>query len=84
MLLRVSILCMNPKKIDCWVVRGGAQVYVIGDVGIEEELDLLGIQHLGGPSDGDKAVDLQPGYALPHDKDVSPRTCTPSRRLPSI
>ena len=45
-------------------------MYVVGDVGIEEELDLLGIQHLGGPSDGDKTVDLKPGYALPHDKDV--------------
>ncbi len=49
-----------------------AQVYIIGDVGIEEELDLLGIQHMGGPADNDKKVELKPGYAMPFDKDVSP------------
>ena len=43
---------------------------MVGDVGIEEELDLLGIQHCGGPSDADKVIELKPGYALPHDKDV--------------
>ena len=48
------------------------QVYIIGDVGIEEELDLLGISHLGGPEENDKKVELKPGYALPHDSDVSP------------
>lgn len=25
------------------------QVYVVGDVGIEEELDLIGVPHFGGP-----------------------------------
>ena len=49
-----------------------AQVYVIGDVGILEELDLLGFQYIGGPEDGGKDIDLGPGYALPHDADVSP------------
>ena len=49
-----------------------AQVYVIGDVGILEELDLLGFQYIGGPEDGGKDIDLGPGYALPHDTDVSP------------
>ena len=51
---------------------------MVGDVGIEEELDLLGIQHCGGPADADKVIELKPGYALPHDKDVrrSPKTCS--------
>ena len=48
-----------------------AQVYVVGDVGIQEELDLKGINHIGGPADKDQVVDLKPGYALPHDHDVS-------------
>ena len=51
------------------------QVYVVGDVGIEEELDLKGIKHIGGPADKDQVIDLKPGFALPHDHDVS---CWPS------
>lgn len=47
------------------------QVYVIGDVGIEEELKLKGINYIGGPSDADQKVELSAGYALPHDPDVS-------------
>ena len=47
------------------------QVYVIGDVGIEEELKLKGINYMGGPSDADQKVELSAGYALPHDPDVS-------------
>ena len=47
------------------------QVYVVGDVGIQEELDLKGYQHTGGPADKDQVVELKPGYALPHDHDVS-------------
>lgn len=47
------------------------QVYVVGDVGIQEELDLKGINHIGGPADKDQIVELKPGYALPHDHDVS-------------
>ncbi len=43
---------------------------MIGDVGIEEELDLLGISHIGGPSDNDQKVNLRPGFALPHDESV--------------
>lgn len=46
------------------------KVYVIGDVGIQEELDLLGYQHFGGPADGGKVIELKPGFALPHDEDV--------------
>ena len=48
------------------------QVYVIGDVGILEELDLKGYQYIGGPQDNDKKIELSPGYALEHDHDVRP------------
>ena len=46
------------------------QVYLLGDVGIEEEFDLKGISYLGGPGDADYKVELKAGYALPHDPDV--------------
>lgn len=46
------------------------QVYVVGDVGIQEELDLAGYDHFGGPEDGGKVVELKPGFALPHDHNV--------------
>ena len=54
------------------------QVYIVGEVGIQEELDLKGIRHCGGPADADKKIELKPGYALPHDEDVrcsSPFLC---------
>lgn len=52
------------------------QVYVIGDVGILEELDLKGYQYIGGPADNDKKIELSPGYALEHDHDVRPSFTT--------
>eukprot|EP00611_Tribonema_gayanum_P027658 TRINITY_DN6908_c0_g1_i1.p1 TRINITY_DN6908_c0_g1~~TRINITY_DN6908_c0_g1_i1.p1 ORF type:complete len:359 (-),score=122.68 TRINITY_DN6908_c0_g1_i1:477-1553(-) len=48
----------------------GKKVYIIGEVGIQEELDLIGVPHIGGPADAGKVVELKPGYALPHDHDV--------------
>merc|ERR1712113_1150009 len=48
----------------------GKKVYIIGEVGIEEELDLIGVPHIGGPDDADQKIELKSGFALPHDKDV--------------
>jgi phosphoglycolate phosphatase len=48
----------------------GKKVYVIGEVGIQEELDLIGVPHFGGPEDKDKAPDMGPGSMVEHDPDV--------------
>jgi ribonucleotide monophosphatase NagD (HAD superfamily) len=48
----------------------GKKVYVVGEVGIQEELDLIGVPHFGGPEDAGKQPDMGPGCALPHDHDV--------------
>lgn len=37
----------------------------------QEELDLKGIAHIGGPADADKKVELKPGMLLEQDPDVS-------------
>lgn len=46
------------------------KVYVIGETGILEELDLKGIQYMGGPEDADKKVKLAKGEYMEHDHDV--------------
>jgi phosphoglycolate phosphatase len=48
----------------------GKKVYIIGEVGIEEELDLLGIPHIGGPADKDKQPRMGPGDKLEVDPKV--------------
>lgn len=48
----------------------GKKVYVVGERGICEELDLLGIEWLGGEADADKKVTIARGCKVDHDPDV--------------
>jgi phosphoglycolate phosphatase len=48
----------------------GKKVYVIGEVGICEELDLIDVPYVGGPADSDKVPNMGPGGRLEIDKDV--------------
>lgn len=47
------------------------KVYIIGQEGIGEELDLLNIPHIGGPADANKVIKLGPGVKVEHDHDVA-------------
>lgn len=48
----------------------GKKVYVIGEVGIPEELDLIGVPYIGGPADSDKQPDMTSGGRVEHDHEV--------------
>lgn len=50
--------------------KTGKKVYIIGEVGIEDELDLIGVPHIGGPADKDKQPNMKPGGMVEHDHDV--------------
>lgn len=49
----------------------GKKVYIIGQEGIGEELDLINVPHFGGPQDANKVIKLGPGVFVEHDKDVA-------------
>ncbi|XP_043688209.1 phosphoglycolate phosphatase 2-like [Telopea speciosissima] len=46
------------------------KVYVIGEEGLLEELELAGFTVLGGPEDGNKRVVLESNFLFEHDKSV--------------
>ncbi|CAN6448300.1 unnamed protein product [Victoria cruziana] len=46
------------------------KVYVIGEEGISEELQLIGLTCLGGTEDGKKRIELKPNLFIEHDKSV--------------
>jgi phosphoglycolate phosphatase len=48
----------------------GKKVYIIGEIGICDELDLIDIPWIGGPEDNGKEPNMGPGGMLEHDKDV--------------
>jgi 4-nitrophenyl phosphatase/phosphoglycolate phosphatase len=51
-------------------IKTGKKVYVIGEIGICDELDLIGVPHIGGPSDAEKAPNMGPGGRMDVDPDV--------------
>jgi phosphoglycolate phosphatase len=48
----------------------GKKAYIIGEVGIEEELDLIGVPHIGAGADSGKAPNMKPGGMLEIDEDI--------------
>ena len=48
----------------------GKKVYIIGEVGIEDELDLIGVPHIGAGADSAKAPNMKPGGKLDIDEDI--------------
>lgn len=50
--------------------ESGKKVYIIGEIGICEELDMINVPWIGGPEDNGKAPDMGPGGKLEHDENV--------------
>lgn len=50
--------------------ESGKKVYVIGEIGICEELDLIGVPYIGGPADAGKSPNMGPGDKMEIDEDV--------------
>jgi 4-nitrophenyl phosphatase/phosphoglycolate phosphatase len=50
--------------------ESGKKAYIIGEIGICEELDLIDIPYIGGPEDSEKQVNMGPGGSLNIDDDV--------------
>lgn len=50
--------------------ESGKKVYVIGEIGICEELDLINVPYIGGPEDNGKVPDMGPGGKLDIDEDI--------------
>ena len=50
--------------------ESGKKVYVIGEVGIGEELDLIGVDWFGAEDDKGKEPNMGKGRKLVHDKNV--------------
>ncbi|CDF36156.1 probable 4-nitrophenyl phosphatase [Chondrus crispus] len=48
----------------------GKKVYIIGEIGIPQELDLIDVPYIGGPDDSAKQPNMDPGGRLEHDPDV--------------
>eukprot|EP00525_Craspedostauros_australis_P009909 CAMPEP_0198118016 /NCGR_PEP_ID=MMETSP1442-20131203/20040_1 /TAXON_ID= /ORGANISM="Craspedostauros australis, Strain CCMP3328" /LENGTH=353 /DNA_ID=CAMNT_0043776189 /DNA_START=133 /DNA_END=1194 /DNA_ORIENTATION=+ len=48
----------------------GKKVYIIGEVGICEELDLIDVPYIGGPADSDKVPNMGKGGKLEIDEDI--------------
>lgn len=48
----------------------GKKVYVIGEIGIPEELDLIDVPYIGGPEDSEKQPNMASGGRVDHDHDV--------------
>lgn len=48
----------------------GKKIYIIGEKGISEELDLIGVPHFGAEDDASKQAVLGPGCKVDHDPNV--------------
>jgi phosphoglycolate phosphatase len=51
-------------------IDSGKKVYIIGEIGICQELDLVNVPYIGGPADNNKVPNMGPGDAMEIDSDV--------------